>query len=131
MTDEELLKETLEKKGFINHNHFEVVEVDKGKKVTMKVELTEESLNPYGFAHGGLIFGLGDTAMGVAARSTGRNAVTLSSSISYLKPSMGKVLKAEAEIIKSGKTTCYLRCNFYDEADALTATMDANYYYIG
>ena len=131
MTDEELLDEMMEKNGFIKHNRFEVVEIEKGKKVTMKVELAEDSMNPYGFAHGGLIFGLGDTAMGVAARSTGRNAVTLSSNISYLKPSMGKVLRAEAEIVKSGKTTCYLRCNFYDEENALTATMDANYYYIG
>lgn len=129
MTEQEELEKSFQK-GFIHHNHFEVVEIEKGHKAVIKVSLTEKSLNPYGFAHGGLIFGLGDTAMGLAARSTGRNAVTLSANISYLKPSMGKKLVAVAEIIKSGKTTCYLRCDFFDEKKSLTATMDANYYFV-
>ena len=132
MTEEEKaeLKKLEESSGFIKHNHFHVVEVEKGKKTILEVELKEEALNPFGFAHGGLIFGLGDTAMGITARSTGRNAVTLTSSITYLKPTIGKKLRAEAEIIKAGKKTSYLRCNFYDENNNLTATMDGSYYYI-
>ena len=116
--------------GYIKHNHHHIIEVEKGKKSVLEVELTEESLNPYGYAHGGLIFGLGDTAMGILARSTGKKAVTLNSSISYLRPTLGKKVTAVAELIKNGKKTCYLRCNFYDENEKLTATMDANYYYI-
>ena len=93
-------------------------------------DIREESLNPYGFAHGGLIFGLGDTAMGILSRSSGRKAVTLNSTINYLRPVVGKILRAEAEMIKDGKKTCLLRCNFYDENNKLTATMDGNYCYI-
>lgn len=132
MTEEEKLElEKLESSsGFIKHNKFHVLEVEKGKSTTMEVDLTEDALNPYGFAHGGLIFGLGDTAMGITARSSGRNAVTLSSSISYLRPTVGSKLKAVAEIVKDGKQTCFLRCNFYDENEKLTATMDASYYYV-
>ena len=129
MTNEELIIKA-EETGFINHNHFHIIEVVKEKSATLQADLTEESLNPYGFAHGGLIFGLGDTAMGTVARSTGRNAVTLTSSITYLRPTKGKTLKAIAEMIKNGKQTCYLRCNFYDEKEKQTATMDASYYYI-
>ncbi len=129
MTDEEAIRQLEESSGFIKHNHFHVVEVDKGKQTILEVKLTEDALNPYGFAHGGLIFGLGDTAMGITARSTGRNAVTLNSNITYLRPTVGKTLKAEAEMIKNGKKTCYLRCNFYDEKNNLTAIMDASYYY--
>lgn len=130
MSDEDLLKQMEEKPGFFNHNNYHVVSIEKEKRVVLEANLTENSLNPYGFAHGGLIFGLGDTAMGIAARSFGRNAVTQNSSITYLRPSTGKKLRAEAEIIKAGKATCYLRCNFYDDDNKLTATMDASYFYI-
>lgn len=130
MKEEELLKKMFTEEGFIKHNHYQMVEVEKGKKTIMKVDLEETTKNPYGVAHGGLIFGLGDTAMGVVARSTGRSAVTLNANITYLKPGKGKTLKAVAEMIKDGKTTCYIRCNFYNEQETLIATMDSNYFYI-
>ena len=116
--------------GFIEHNHFQIVEVQNGQKAILKVALVEETLNPYKFAHGGLIFSLGDTAMGVVARSTGKKAVTLNCSIHYLRPTVGNELTAIAEMIKDGKKTCYLRCNFYDDDNKLTATMDGNYFYV-
>ena len=68
--------------------------------------------------------------MGIAAASTGKNAVTLSATINYLKPSVGKYLIAEAEIVRSGKSTCYLRTNIYNDKEELVATMDSNYYYV-
>ena len=129
METAEMINQKIEATGFIKQNHYQVVEIQKGK-VVMNAPLKEESLNPYQYAHGGFIFGLGDTAMGIAARTTGRNVVTLNASIQYLRPSVGKELRAEAEIIKEGKTICYARCNMYDENHKLTATMDASYYYI-
>lgn len=128
--DKKAIEQMENSSGFIKYNRYQLKEVKKGKKVVMQASITEDSINPYGFAHGGFIFGLGDTAMGVAARSTGRKAVTLDSSITYLRPTKGNILKAIAEIIKDGKTTCFLRCNLYDENERLTATMDANYYYV-
>ena len=116
-------------KGFINHNNYELVESN-DKTATLKVNLGEDALNPYGVAHGGLIFGLGDTAMGVVAYNTGKKGVTLSSTINYLKPATGEYLIAKAEMIKDGKNTSYLRTNIYNDKDILVATMDGNYYYI-
>ena len=116
--------------GFIYNNNFELVDKEDEVSATLKAKITDSSLNPYGIAHGGFIFGLGDTAMGVLARTTGRKAVTLSSNISYLKPSTGEYLIAKSEMIKNGKTTCFLRCNIYNDKDVLVATMDGNYYYI-
>ena len=117
-------------KGFIFHNHYELVETKDLESATLKVKLTEDGINPYGVAHGGLIFGLGDTAMGVLAMTTGKKAVTLNSTINYLKPAIGEYLFAKAELIKNGKTTCYLRCDLYNDKDVLVATMDGNYYFI-
>ena len=126
----EQIKEIMEQSGFINNNNYEIVEVIENKSATLKGYLTETSNNPYNIAHGGFIFGLGDTAMGVAASSTGKKAVTLSATINYLKPSTGQYLKAVAEIVRSGKTTCYLRTNIYDDQDNLVAAMDSTYYYV-
>ncbi len=130
MTDLEKAKELEKNDGFIKYNNYHVIEAERGVKVVMEADLTKEALNPYGFAHGGLIFGLGDTAMGILSKSTDKNAVTLSSTINYLRPTVGTKVKAVAEIVKDGKKTCYLKCNFYDDKERLTAIMDANYYYI-
>jgi acyl-CoA thioesterase len=129
MSKEELIK-NMENSSFIKNNNYKVIEVIEGKKAILKGIITETSNNPYNIAHGGFIFGLGDTAMGVAASSTGKNAVTLSATINYLKPSTGKYLIAEAEVIKSGKKTCYLQTNIYNDNEELVATMDSNYCYV-
>ena len=129
MSKKELV-EKMEKSDFINNNNYKVVDVIEGKKAILKGHITETSNNPYNIAHGGFVFGLGDTAMGIAAASTGKNAVTLSATINYLKPSVGEYLIAEAEIVRSGKSTCYIRTNIYNDKEELVATMDSNYYYV-
>ena len=129
MTNEELIK-NMEESGFIKNNNITVVEIKEGKHATLKAIITEESINPYGFAHGGFIFGLGDTAMGVAASSTKRQAVTLSSTINYLKPSKGSYLIAIAKVIKEGRKTSYLRTDIFNDKEELVATMDGNYFYM-
>ncbi len=118
-----------EQPGFFKHNNYSFIEIKENCAI-LKAKLNENSMNPYNMAHGGLIFGLGDMAMGTAVGTTGRKAVTLNANINYLKPAIGKYLQAKAEIIKKGKTTCYLRCNIYNDQDVLVATMDSNYYYI-
>lgn len=129
MTKDELIK-NMENSGFIKANNITVEEIEGKKSATLKALINEESLNPYNIAHGGFIFGLGDTAMGVAASLTRRKAVTLSSTINYLKPSTGLYLIAKAELIKEGKKTAYLKTNIYNDKEELVATMDGNYYYI-
>lgn len=129
MTKDELIK-NMENSGFIKANNITVEEIEGKKSATLKALINEESLNPYNIAHGGFIFGLGDTAMGVAASLTRRKAVTLSSTINYLKPSTGSYLIAKAELIKEGKKTAYLKTNIYNDKEELVATMDGNYYYI-
>ena len=67
----------------------------------------------------------------MAASATGRPAVTLNSTINYLRPAQSEYIIAKAELIKAGKTTSYLQAKIYDDQDKLIASMDANYYYIG
>ncbi|MBQ3307710.1 MAG: PaaI family thioesterase [Bacilli bacterium] len=116
--------------GFMGNNHMELVSVDEGKSCVLKALIEDTSMNPFGIVHGGFIFGLGDTAMGVIPGSVNKKAVTLSSTISYLKPAKGSYLLAKATMIKDGKKTCFLRVDIYNDQEELVATMDGNYYYV-
>jgi acyl-CoA thioesterase len=125
----ELLEKMENTDGFFKHNNYHIVKA-KSNDIIISVDITENSMNPYGIVHGAIIFGLGDTVMGMVARETGRNAVTLTSSVTYLHPGKGKVLYAEGKMIKNGKSTCFLRANIYNENKELIATMDSSYFYI-
>ena len=127
MNKEEILENMKNKAGFFKHNNMQIVDLE---KAILKIEISNDSLNVYGIAHGGLIFGLGDNAMGLLLAATKKKGVTLSSTINYLYPGKGKCLIAKPEIIKAGKTTAVLKANIYDEEDHLIAIMNGTYYYI-
>ena len=118
-----------EQNGFLKHNDIIILESNE-KTSKVKMNISENSLNPYGIVHGGLIFSMGDTVMGITIRSTGRDAVTLDGTINYLKPGKGKYLIATSEVIKVGKTTGVLMANIYNDKEELIAVMSATYYFI-
>ena len=132
-SDEELL--TYGKKyinsvgGFIKNNHYSLVDL-KQNYCVMEAEVTDDSLNPYGMVHGGFLFGLADTAAGVAARSTGKKAVTLSSHIEYLHACYGSKVKAVVEAVKIGQTVSVYQASIYDDQDVIVAKAIIDYFYI-
>ena len=115
--------------GFIKYNNIELIEVTEERTV-LKTIINENSLNPYGIVHGGLLFGIADTAMGVAVRNTGRKALTMNASINFMKQGKGNTITAHARITKNGKNICYVEASLYDEEDKLIANMNSTYYYI-
>ena len=118
-----------EKSGFIKHNNIKIDEVNEDY-AKLYVEISESSLNPNNTAHGGLIFGLADSAMGLAARTTGKNIVTVNAQIDYIKKGKGKILYAEAKPLKIGRTISVYRCEVQDENNNLIASVTATFYYI-
>lgn len=114
-------------KDFINYNNMEIIN---DGDIKVKVKITGETLNPFNIVHGGLIFSIGDTAMGVKIKSLGKNAVTLNSSINFISPGVGKYLIATCKIIKDGKKTCVLQATIKNDLDKLVATMNGTYFYI-
>ena len=85
------------------------MEIINDDDIIVKVKITGETLNPFNIVHGGLIFSIGDTAMGFKIKSLGKNAVTLNSSINFISPGVGKYLIATCKIIKDGKEYCDTR----------------------
>jgi acyl-CoA thioesterase len=133
MTNEQMLelaKKTInETPGFIKHNNFKVEEVT-NEYCKMSVELTENSVNPNGIAHGGLLFGLADTTMGLLARTTGRSIVTINAQIDYLKPGKGSQITCIAEPLKVGKTIAVYRANIYNEEKTLVSTVTGTFFFL-
>ncbi len=116
-------------KGFIANNNYSVIKVEKNY-CKLEGTLTETSMNHLNIAHGGYIFGLADTAAGIAAISDGRNAVTVDSNINYFKPAKGNKLIAIAKVLKSGKTISVFEVLIYDEKEELVAKSTITYYYV-
>lgn len=126
---EQMMNYFEENVSFIKHNNIHIKSIDKDK-VELYANLTDESFNPYGSVHGGLIFGLADTAMGSLALLTGRKAVTVDSNISYLKPCKGKMIKCVATPVKVGKTIAVFSANIYNDKDELAAVVNGNFMFI-
>ena len=123
-------KEILSKQeGFIKANNYEVVKVEE-HYCELEGVLTQTSTNHLGIAHGGYVFGLADTAAGIAAMTDNRTAVTIDSNIQYLKVCKGSKLKAIAKCLKSGKNVSFFDVFIYDDEENLVAKASINYFYI-
>lgn len=115
--------------GFIEANNYEVLKVEE-HYCELQGTITNTSTNHLGVAHGGYIFGLADTAAGIASMTDQRTAVTISSNIEYYKTAKTPTLKAIATCTKSGKTISFFEVNIYDEEENLIAKANLSYCYI-
>ena len=131
------LKEKLIRMGntcnpFDNHNGLRVADVDDGSAV-VEVELTQDSLNSWGTAHGGLLFTLADVACGMAAISLRREAmVTVNASVDFIAPTAGRgVVRARGRVVRCGGKLCFCAAEIRDEGDALLCRMNVTMYFTG
>jgi len=115
--------------GFCFTNKYNVLYVSENY-CEMEAIMDETSLNPFGIAHGGYIFGLADTAAGIAAMTDNRTALTINSNIEYLKASKGSKLVAKAKAIKSGKSISVIEVSIFDEKDDFVAKASFSYFYL-
>lgn len=113
--------------GFMTYNGLYLVDT-KENYAKIGVDITDKSLNPYGIVHGGLIYTLADSAMGIALATSGRTGVTLNCSVDYLAPGTGEKLFADTEIVKDGKTIVVFRVKVVNEKDELIATSTGTYF---
>lgn len=113
--------------GFMTYNGLYIVE-SRDNYIKIGVDITDKSLNPYRVVHGGLIYTLADSAMGIVLAAAGKNGVTLNCNIEYLSPGTGKKLFADTEIIKIGKTIAVVKSNVINEENKLIAIATGTYF---
>jgi len=126
--EQQIIKTVETPKGFIHNNNYKIINI---KKHYCKLEgiITENSLNPYETVHGGYIFGLADTAGGIAVSTSGRVAVTTTSTILYLHKAKGNKLTAIANCLKTGKSIVNCEVEIFDEEDNLISKVLLEYLY--
>ncbi|MBQ4570097.1 MAG: PaaI family thioesterase [Bacilli bacterium] len=119
--------------GFIGNNNYNVIKVEEGY-CELEGIISETSYNNMNIVHGGYIFGLADTAAGIAALSSvfgsDVNIVTVDASINYFKPAKGEKLIAKAKTIKPGKTISVIEVEIYNDKNDMVAKTSMTFYYI-
>lgn len=114
---------------------FRVGRIDKGQAV-VSLPCSTSLHNVFGYTHGGAIFSIADTAIGLAHLSSigeEHTTTTVESNIRYLRPSLAGVLRASAQVVKQGRTLSFYECDITDEdgrmiarASATMMTLDAD-----
>lgn len=90
------------------------------------LEIDERHLNNNGDVMGGALFTLADYAFGTAANVGGQPTVTLTSTISFMRPTCGPVVYAEAKEQKTGRNISFFDIQITDSAGELIAVMQAS-----
>lgn len=94
-------------------------------------EITEESRNPFGTVHGGMLGAIADHVTGYAACSTGRLFVTQSSNLQFIANQAEGVIKAYADVIHAGKHTAIVDIKILGEDEKLLLTGTYTMYCVG
>ena len=100
-----------------------IVEAAPGRAV-FEMEAGPQHANPMGTLHGGILCDIADAAMGIAYASTleeGETFTTLELKINFLKPVWKARLRAEAHVVKRGRTVGLVECDVVDETGSLVA----------
>jgi uncharacterized protein (TIGR00369 family) len=93
-------------------------------EATFELEAGPQHASPLGTVHGGILCDLADAAMGCAHASQladDESFTTLELKINFLKPLWAGHVKAEARVVKAGRTIGLAECRITDEAGSLVA----------
>ncbi len=101
--------------------------------VTLTMPIGKEiHTNVYGFVHGGSLFTLVDSVMGIAGLTTGNLVVTSDISIRFItNAKKGNILTAVGRIIHKGKDTIITEAEIYDRRQRLLVKAQGSYFIRG
>ena len=102
---------------------FTLDEIEGGRTVGF-LEAGPQHANPMGSLHGGILCDFTDAAMGTAFASTlepEQRFTTVELKINFLRPVWTGRLRAEATVVKRGRTIGYIECEVTDERKRLVA----------
>lgn len=108
---------------------FHVEEMERGRTV-LSVDADERFHNPNGRAHGGLLCGLADSAMGsvmFTVLGDGETCTNVDLSIKFLRPTVTGALRAEGSVLKAGRTVCVAEARILDAEGRLVARAESTF----
>lgn len=92
-------------------------------RAALELDIRDELRQQYGFVHGGVLAYLADNALTLAAATaTGPGLITAGFTIDYLRPALGVLLRAQAWVVRAGRTRLVCRCDVstVDESGKVT-----------
>lgn len=112
------------------HNHLDIYITALEKGVAyLETPLEEKHMNPMAIVHGGLTFSLGDTAMGMAIRTTNYDVVTVDSQCYFMHSArVGDTLKGIGRVVKLGKTIIVAKAEILTQNNVKIAMMSGTFY---
>ena len=120
----------LEKNGFMNYNHIEMETVEQDYAV-FRLQVRPENRNVYGMVHGGAIYTLADNATGSAAHTVGRNYVTQSGTLHFLRNQREGIIRAQARVRHRGRSTVLVAVDVVGDDGTLLASGEFSFFCIG
>ena len=127
---EQMTMERLKRNGFMNYNHIEMERVEPDRAV-FRLEIRPESKNVYGMVHGGAIYTLADNATGSAAHTDGRNYVTQSGTLHFLRNQREGIIRAQARVRHRGRSTVLVAVDVVGDDGTLLASGEFSFFCIG
>ncbi|GEC02904.1 hypothetical protein SSP24_05590 [Streptomyces spinoverrucosus] len=81
---------------------------------TLELDIREDLLQHYGSVHGGVLGYAADNALTFAAGTVANGRlITAGYTIDYLRPAVGTLLRAEARVVRAGRTRVVCRCDLF------------------
>lgn len=109
----------------------DLIEVISGS-CTVRMTVRSEMLNGFAIAHGGITYALADSAFAFAINSTGRQAVSLETSISHTaKVLAGDILTATTDLVSASRKFAIYHVMVKNQRDELVATFKGTGFYTG
>jgi uncharacterized protein (TIGR00369 family) len=103
---------------------FRIAEIGADRAVFEMEAVMDRHANPMGTLHGGVLCDISDGAMGMAWATEldeGESFTTLELKISFLRPVWKGTLRAEARVVKRGKSVGLVECDILNEKNDLVA----------
>ncbi|MEM9050459.1 MAG: hotdog fold thioesterase [Bacteroidota bacterium] len=118
----------MEKDAFSQWLGIEVVVVEKGY-AKLKMKVTENMLNGFGIAHGGITYSLGDSALAFASNGHGKMSVSTGTSIAhYQQVQEGDTLTAEAKETNLGEKVAHYQISIKNQDEEVVASFFGSVY---
>lgn len=112
---------------FVTYNHIEMVLIEEDHAI-FRLNIRPESKNSYGMVHGGAIYAMADNACGFAAHTDGRNYVTQTSALHFLRNQSEGEIQADARVRHRGRSTCLVAVDLLGEDEKLLATGEFTFF---
>jgi uncharacterized protein (TIGR00369 family) len=107
----------------INHFGFELVKAEHGRAV-FRMPVLDLHKQIHRVVHGGVVAMLADTAGGFAsflAAPEGSHVATIEMKINFLEPIEHGAIKADARVLRQGRTTSVVDCDVTDQDKRLVS----------